>query len=153
LSGNYGNFNSNIDLFETDVCNGCHSPGGIYGGIDDPYFGARYNWVDGVYVGSDLAAGKEKWCVSCYDDDPFLVGGGKALNVAGNDVAYGYYLAGHGKNCNQWATSCLTCHDTTLAHVDRREATTYTRLLTHTVSVHRWFKHRRTGSALSSTDL
>jgi hypothetical protein len=124
-SGTDGNGDSNIDLTETDVCDTCHSPSGTYDGVDDPVIGARNNWDLGVYVGSDLAAGKEKWCVGCHDEVPSVVGGVSAPNMAGNDTDYGYYITGHGKHGNQQAISCLSCHDTTLVHVDG-EARTYT---------------------------
>ena len=35
-SGIDGNGDSNIDLAETDVCDGCHSSDGIYNGVDNP---------------------------------------------------------------------------------------------------------------------
>jgi len=126
-SGTDGNGDGKIDLTETNVCNGCHSPGGVYDGVNDPVIGARNTWGNGadgyIYVGSDLADGKEKWCVGCHDDDPAVVGGIVAPNMAGNDAEYGYYITGHGKHGNQRAIACQDCHDTTLVHVDGNSRT------------------------------
>jgi hypothetical protein len=109
------------DLSETDVCDSCHSPGGIYDGVVSygDSVGAKDNWATGVYDGNDLAAGKEKWCVGCHDDNPAVINGVNAPNVAGNfSGTAGYYNTGHGKHGNQQAILCSACHDTALAHVD-----------------------------------
>jgi hypothetical protein len=123
-------FSDGQDLANTTVCDTCHSPGGDYDGVNDQDVGARYNWADGVFVGSDLAAGKEKWCVTCHDDgDPSInegseIDGVSAPNIAGNGVDYGYYKTGHGKDDNEQVVTCLSCHDPALMHVDG-EARTY----------------------------
>jgi len=108
----------------TTVCNTCHSPGGDYDGVDGSNIGAKGNWDTGVYNGSALQAGKEKWCVGCHDDDPSMVNNVRAPNIAGNGVDYGYYKTGHGMHGNKKAITCLECHDRTLTHVDG-EARTY----------------------------
>jgi hypothetical protein len=94
------------DLSETNVCNSCHSPGGIYDGVVSTVdsVGAKDNWTAGVYDGSDLLSGREKWCV--------------AAGTAG------FYNTGHGKHGNQQAVKCTNCHDSTFAHVDG-DARTY----------------------------
>jgi hypothetical protein len=109
------------DLSETNVCDPCHSPEGIYDGVVSTVdsVGAKDNWAAGVYDGNDLAAGMEKWCVGCHDDSPSVVGGVSAPNVAGNAAdSAGFYNTGHGKHGNQQAISCNDCHDSTFAHVD-----------------------------------
>lgn len=77
---NYPYFKSGTDtdgdglysLTETDVCDNCHSPGGVFDGVttSGDSIGARDNWSTGVYEGTALAAGKEKWCAGCHDDQP-----------------------------------------------------------------------------------
>ncbi|MFC1844374.1 cytochrome c3 family protein [Thermodesulfobacteriota bacterium] len=113
-----GVFTDSQDLANTTVCNPCHSPGGAYDGVNDPNIGAKTNWVYGVYNGSALQAGKEKWCVGCHDDDPSVVNGVSAPNIAGDDVDYGYYMTGHGKHGYEKAIGCLDCHDPAFTHVD-----------------------------------
>ena len=43
-----------LSLDDTDVCDPCHSPGGVYPGgtdpLNDPGIGAKANWAEGVYV-------------------------------------------------------------------------------------------------------
>ena len=113
------------DFANTTVCDPCHSPGGAYDGVNDPNIGAKGNWVSGVYDGSALLQGKEKWCVGCHDDDPSMVNGVSAPNIAGNDIDYGYYKTGHGKHGYEQAITCLACHDQAFMHVDG-EIRTYT---------------------------
>jgi len=119
------------DLSETDVCDPCHSPGGAFNGVDTTgdSVGAKDNWVAGVYEVSSsslvLQSGKEKWCVGCHDDDPAVIAGVSAPNVAGDDIDYGYYKTGHGKHGNEQAIGCLRCHDAAMRHTDG-EARTYT---------------------------
>ncbi|MDY6987274.1 MAG: hypothetical protein SWQ30_04380 [Thermodesulfobacteriota bacterium] len=59
-------------LSATTACDGCHSPGGAFDGVDDLAVGAKSNWGGGIYEtnGTALKFGKEKWCVSCHDDVP-----------------------------------------------------------------------------------
>jgi len=129
----------NHTLAETDICDLCHSPGGAYDGVNHPYIGAKNSWerdslVSGVYDGSALKHSKEKWCVGCHDDDPSVVNGISAPNIAGDDVDYGYYKTGHGRgygNCDPEGTPpvpclsvyCLECHDPALSHVDGKART------------------------------
>jgi hypothetical protein len=67
---------TNVDL---DVCDTCHTSGGVFDGIDDPDIGVLHNWEN---LGSPAAAtksliygvggledGKEKWCVGCHDSN------------------------------------------------------------------------------------
>ncbi len=118
-TNNYPYFKTGIDLnadgkfslAETDVCNPCHSPGGPLDGVSDGLIGARNNWSSGVYNGSALTAGKERWCVGCHDSGTSLIAGRQAPDVAGNNLSYGYYVSGHGK-----AVECATCHGITLNH-------------------------------------
>jgi hypothetical protein len=103
------------DLATTTACDACHSPDGAFDGVDDPVMGARNNWPDGVYTGNDLTAGKEQWCVSCHDLGTSVIpasGGRQAPDVAGDNINYGYYQAGHGA----FATECGDCHDFSLNH-------------------------------------
>jgi hypothetical protein len=71
-SGTDGDADGKYNLSETDVCDNCHSPNGAFDGVDNPTFGAKANWTDGVYASPTLKAGKEKWCVGCHDDFPAL---------------------------------------------------------------------------------
>jgi len=114
------NGNSNIDLDETDVCDACHSPDGPFDGVDDPEFGARANWLDGVYEADELAAGKELWCAGCHDTGTSVVHGVSAPPVAGDNLTWGFYLAGHGR---RHGTECADCHDFTTPHFDGLEQT------------------------------
>jgi 5-methylcytosine-specific restriction endonuclease McrA len=38
--------------------------------VNNPTYGAKANWHDGVYAGPTLKTGKEKWCAGCHDDQP-----------------------------------------------------------------------------------
>jgi hypothetical protein len=103
------------NLATTTVCDGCHSPDGAYNGITSTgaSIGAKDNWTDGVYTGSDLTAGKERWCVGCHDQGTSVIGGRQAPDVAGNDAqTYGFYVSGHGIE----ATECGDCHGLKMDH-------------------------------------
>ncbi len=127
------------DLTETDVCDLCHSPGGSYDGLDDPEYGARFNWNEGIYIKSKtLRPGKEKWCASCHDEEPANSKteptGVWAPSVIGDETAptqygtgYGYYKTGHGLPADQTypatgsngaALGCTECHDPAVWHID-----------------------------------
>jgi hypothetical protein len=128
-TANYPNFSSGTDndndgmysLFETDVCDTCHSPGGNYNGVSsvNDSVGAKDNWATGVYAGTILQSGKEMWCVGCHDDAPAnskVDGSGvSARNVTGDSATYGYYETGHGKNTQ---IDCLQCHSANMSHID-----------------------------------
>ncbi|MDY6933565.1 MAG: hypothetical protein SVZ03_04990, partial [Spirochaetota bacterium] len=66
----YPEFVDSGDLDGTHVCDPCHSPDGAFDGVNDASIGAKLNWVDGVYDGNELKAGKGKWCAGCHDDAP-----------------------------------------------------------------------------------
>lgn len=132
-SGTDSNGDGLISLAETDVCNPCHSPGGVYDGVNDPDYGARANWRGGIYeTNGDLKPGKEKWCISCHDDAPAVIGGAAAPNKAGDGSSYGYYLTGHGAAGSSQRLSwqdttaqgnpganrgCTDCHDSASDHI------------------------------------
>ena len=124
-----GQFLDGNVLATTTVCDSCHSPLGAYNGVDSTNgsVGAKDNWVSGVYdtVSGGLLQGKKKWCVGCHDDDPSVINGVSAPNMAGDDIDYGYYKTGHGKHSYGQGISCLACHDASFMHVDG-EARTYT---------------------------
>lgn len=103
-----------FNLNETDVCDGCHSSGGAYDGIDDPNTGAKNNWRTGGVYATDgtLKVGKEKWCVGCHDQGTAVINGRQAPDVAGNGTTYGFYASGHGSK----AQECQNCHDLTVSH-------------------------------------
>jgi len=105
------------DLANTNVCDTCHSPGGVYNGVNDPNIGAKDNWANGIFTGGDFQAGKEKWCVGCHDNVPSVINTVSAPNMAGDDIDFGYYKTGHGKHGSESIT-CLACHDPALMHVD-----------------------------------
>jgi len=120
-------------LADTTVCDGCHSPNGAYNGVDSigDSVGAKDNWQNGVYDGSVLASGKERWCAGCHDDVPANSAadgsGVDAPNIAGDNSTYGYYASGHGRNViplrgtSGWPTErieCLDCHDASATHID-----------------------------------
>jgi len=127
------------DLTETDVCDTCHSPGGTYDGLIDPAVGAKIIWHTGAYAATDdstLAAGKEKWCVSCHDEEPSEIAAIPAPNIAGGEsetynygIGWGYYKTGHGLAAGQTYPNsggtvsganrkCDDCHDLTTKHID-----------------------------------
>ncbi|MCK5318070.1 MAG: hypothetical protein KAJ55_09150 [Anaerolineales bacterium] len=135
-SGTDGNADGKYDLSETDVCDTCHSPGGTYDGVDDATVGAKVNWFDGIYTGSALQSGKEKWCATCHDEDPSVIQAIAAPNVVGDaDGAYtygtgwGFYTTGHGLDAATTypasgglsigaGKECDDCHDYSIAHID-----------------------------------
>lgn len=120
-------------LNDTIVCDTCHSPGGIYDGVNDSFIGAKPNWKTGVYDdNSNLKIGKEKWCLGCHDNSPSIVKGEIAPNKTGDENTYGYYITGHGRTSNydrmSWQSdqdignpgankSCGACHDVTSRHI------------------------------------
>jgi hypothetical protein len=69
-SGTDGDGDGKYNLSETDVCDNCHSPNGAFDGVNNPTYGAKANWYDGIYTSPTLKAGKEKWCAGCHDDQP-----------------------------------------------------------------------------------
>jgi predicted CXXCH cytochrome family protein len=120
-------------LDSTAVCDDCHSPSGAYDGVNDPDIGARNNWA-GVYNSTDdtLKAGKEKWCAGCHDDAPAVVSGEIAANKTGDNITYGYYVTGHGRDTTYARMSwqdiaasgnpganqgCDKCHNTASNHI------------------------------------
>lgn len=78
-------------------CDPCHSPHGLYDGVNDPVIGAKTNWrstKSAIYSADGrLKPGKEKWCLGCHDDDPTtadinesaLIGEVYAPGIAGVD--------------------------------------------------------------------
>lgn len=130
-------------LADINVCNNCHSPGGSYDGVNDPDFGAKTNWSDGVYNFDILEPGKEKWCASCHDKTPAnskADGSGiNAPNIVGDEaeltnygIGWGFYKTGHGLPADEnYAASlapgagvnCTDCHDVTLTHIDNEHRT------------------------------
>lgn len=137
-------FADNQNLANTTACNTCHSPGGTYNGVSDTNIGAKNNWTAGVYTDNLLRSGKEKWCASCHDESPSVIGGVSAPNVVGNEsgsftygTGWGYYKTGHGLPANQAYPAkggffppllvggspprpmgCDSCHDFTTLHID-----------------------------------
>ena len=72
------------NLSTTDICDGCHRPGGIYNVVDNALIVAKDNWHTGVYKQvydpnagnmTILQAGKERWWVGCHDYDPPVANG------------------------------------------------------------------------------
>ncbi len=131
------------DFSETDVCDTCHSADGTYDGIDDSVIGAKNNWSDGIYTGSSLTAGKEKWCAGCHDESASVISSVTAPNVIGDEdgsyiygTGWGYYKTGHGLDSGEAygykgiiveptlingaarPIGCLDCHDSTISHID-----------------------------------
>jgi len=123
---NYAQFADGHNLNNTAVCDNCHSPDGAYKGVTSSggSVGAKDNWENGVYDGSVLASGKEKWCAGCHDEQPANSkadgAGVDAPKVLGDAVTYGYYKTGHGRN---ELVGCLDCHDTTATHIDHEHRT------------------------------
>ena len=113
-SGVDANNNGTIDLAETDVCDLCHSDGGLFDGVNDPVIGAKANWADGVYDGAALKPEKMDWCAGCHDAAGAVVNGFTAPALPGDDQTWVYNLAGHGMN----HILCTDCHDPTLPHTD-----------------------------------
>lgn len=110
-----------FSLAETDVCNTCHSVGGIYNGVDstDGSVGAKDNWSTGVYTGNTLPEEKKMWCLGCHDDVPANTkqsGTGRdAPNKAGDNLTYGFNVNGHGANPS---ITCLYCHSAVKKHFE-----------------------------------
>ncbi|MEW6218942.1 MAG: choice-of-anchor Q domain-containing protein [Thermodesulfobacteriota bacterium] len=144
-SGVDGNGDGSFSLAETDVCDPCHSPGGTYDGVSDGVFGAKEIWASGAYVATDdstLRSGKDRWCASCHDEAPAIIGGVSAPNVTGDEdgtytygTGWGYYKTGHGlTDASTYPSSgglvygagkgCSDCHDYAGAHIDG-DARTY----------------------------
>ncbi|MEW6418621.1 MAG: Ig-like domain-containing protein [Nitrospirota bacterium] len=100
--------------------------------------GAKANWATGVYTGSALQAGKEKWCATCHDEAPSIIQSISAPNVVGDEygdytygTGWGYYKTGHGLPAGETFPSkggivtlsgrpveCDSCHDFSTAHID-----------------------------------
>jgi hypothetical protein len=118
----HGLFKDSKNLQETNVCDTCHSPGGAFDGVNDSVVGAKNNWAkvgtnSRIYTGTNLEnlqTGKEAWCTTCHDDVGAIINGITAKNVSGNNIAYGYFISGHGK----YNVYCTDCHDPTLTHID-----------------------------------
>lgn len=124
-------FKDGRPLESTTACDGCHSPRGMYDGVElvrksVNVGGVLAKVVDvGVYEedGRSFRPGLEKWCLSCHDQDPSIVNDVKAPNVAyywhdeaiqkkgWPEFAYGYEFTGH-------KISCLKCHDADKRHID-----------------------------------
>ncbi|CAD7768212.1 Doubled CXXCH motif (Paired_CXXCH_1) [Candidatus Methanoperedenaceae archaeon GB50] len=76
--GNFSRFNDNLTLSATHACDNCHSPNGTYNGVTL----AKASWEEGVYNGTGLKSGKEKWCASCHDEEPASsMGNGSGINA------------------------------------------------------------------------
>ena len=105
------------DLAETNVCDSCHSPGGAFDGVRT----AKEKWEEGVYNGTSLKSGEEKWCVGCHDGNPAVTNSVNAPDIGGDGSTYGYFVNGHGKT--GWDKDCTDCHNITLAHIDGVERT------------------------------
>ncbi len=120
-TGTDANLDGKIDLSETDVCDTCHSPGGLYDGVVSTVdsIGAKDNWAAGVYDGTVLQAGNELWCAGCHDDAPsnsMANGTGvSAGNLIGDGTTWGYYVTGHGKDPQ---IECTLCHSSRMKHID-----------------------------------
>ena len=139
-SGTDADTSGRIELNETDVCDGCHSPGGAYDGMDSTggSVGARTNWATGVYeTTATLQAGKERWCAGCHDDSPAAMRGASAPNKLGDDSTYGFFVTGHGRETTYTAMSwqgaaaignpaasreCVDCHAADVSHIDTATA-------------------------------
>ena len=149
----YGHsYNGEVDfsddelLAATSACDNCHSPDGDYDGVDDAVIGAKNNWTNGVYDGSDnLIAGKEKWCAGCHDDEsanskadssgvdaPSVIGDESASYIYG--TGYGFYKTGHGLPSDETypasggvtdgaGLTCSDCHDFSSRHIDHDQRT------------------------------
>ncbi|MCF6364774.1 MAG: hypothetical protein L3J35_01085 [Bacteroidales bacterium] len=119
ISGTDVNADTRFDLSETDVCDNCHSPGGLFDGVNNNNLGAKNNWNNGIYSGNNLQSGKNNWCATCHDSDRASSNqdgtGTPAPDVAGDSINYGYYYSGHGKN---QIINCTDCHDPLSSHLD-----------------------------------
>jgi len=124
-------FTDQEPLATTTVCNNCHSPSGVFDGVNNATYGAKSNWTDGVYEDDGtVTPGKEQWCVGCHDDVPANSKqdgtGILAPNKAGDNTSYGYYATGHGVAGSYNATmhgqngpayACTVCHNSALDHI------------------------------------
>lgn len=111
--GNPYQFADMQDLANTTVCDDCHSQGGAYDGVAM----AKDNWNSGIYTGDNLEylpSEKEQWCVTCHDDAAPTINGVTGKNVSGDNIAYGYFVSGHGN----YNVLCTDCHDPRLIHFD-----------------------------------
>jgi len=119
----FGLFADGKSLSLTDVCDGCHSPGGAYNGVSDVIVGAKSNWSVGVYeAGSNtLKEDKEDWCKTCHDAGVSVVKGVAAPNVVGDNATYGFNVSGHGKLGID--STCVDCHDASYKHADHKSRT------------------------------
>ncbi|MBI5231331.1 MAG: hypothetical protein HY876_04100, partial [Coriobacteriales bacterium] len=130
-------FKDGQTLAQTTVCNTCHSPGGSFDGVDsaDGSVGAKDKWAFGVYdaMTTTPRPGNERWCVGCHDEIPAIIGGAPALNKAGDDATFGYFVTGHGRETTYPAGSyqaladpgnkpagkqCTACHEAGLPHIN-----------------------------------
>ncbi len=113
------NGDGKYDLSETYVCEDCHSRSGGVNGVTDPQVGAKNNWLEGIYEGKTLQAGKEMWCASCHDKYPSRMGMTLyAPDVYGDNTTSGYYASGHGRS---GAIDCTHCHDPASRHIDYQQ--------------------------------
>lgn len=88
----YWNENGYFQLtLDSERCSQCHSPDGIFDGMNDPEIGAwnPENWPDNngeskiFDEDGNLRPGKERWCLGCHDGGTSSVHGVPAPNVAG----------------------------------------------------------------------
>ncbi len=135
-TSSFPQFKDGQNLANTTACNPCHSPAGSYDGVNDAAVGAKNNFTNGVYNGSSLKVGKEKWCATCHDEVPSVIQSVSAPNVTGDEAGsyaygagWGFYKTGHGLPSSQKYSSsggvtagagkeCLDCHDSSAAHID-----------------------------------
>ncbi len=85
-------FTDGKTLSQTSTCNECHSPGGGIDGVAE----ARSKWAS-----SDAIS-----CEGCHDEQPSMIKGVAAPNVAGNGSSYGFNVTGHGRI----GFTCTVCH-------------------------------------------
>ena len=132
----HGQGDTVAEMAAAGVCNACHSPGGVFDGVNHADMGAKNNWPDAdvsldslIYEadGTTLKLGKENWCLGCHDFQPAnskIDGTGvNAPNVAGDSAeTYGYRIGGHGRDPVD-PVECHHCHDFTLFHIDHNART------------------------------
>ncbi len=85
-------FKDGQTLSQTSACNECHSPDGGIDGVAE----ARGKWAKDTPVS----------CEGCHDEQPAVVKGVAAPNVAGNNSSYGFKVTGHGRV----GFTCDVCH-------------------------------------------
>ena len=108
-------FERDVGLNDTGVCNVCHSRGGALDGVNHVVVGAKVNWATGVYdANGKLIPEKKDWCLGCHDGEPAEVNGTLAPDIAGDNSTYGYNISGHGA----MGIRCTECHDIQLTHFD-----------------------------------